>query len=70
MVASQDVAEENGRRLAAASDGVSATIEPRAAADQDIVEEIGRRLTAMLAEKGILINSPQCELGASCKTIG
>ena len=26
------------------------------------VEEIGRRLAAMLAEKGILINSPQCEL--------
>ena len=27
------------------------------------MEEIGRRLTAMLAEKGILLNSPQCELG-------
>ena len=54
---------ENGRHLAAASEGASVTIEPRAAADQDTVEEIGRRLTAMLAEKGILINSPQCELG-------
>ena len=30
--------------------------------DEDTMEEIGRRLAAMLAEKGILINSPQCEL--------
>ena len=50
-------AEEIGRRLAAASDGTSATIEETTAAGQDIAEENGRRLAAMLAEKGILLNS-------------
>src|SRR5579864_542782 len=62
-VAGQDTVEEIGCRLAAASDGASATIEPTVVVRPDAtVEEIGRRLAAMLAEKGILINLPQCEL--------
>jgi hypothetical protein len=61
--AGRDTVEEIDRCLAAASDSVSATIEPTVVVRPDAtVEEIGRRLAAMLAEKGILINSPQCEL--------
>ena len=60
--AGKDTVEEIDRRLAAASDGASATIEPTVVRPDATVEEIGRRLAAMLAEKGILINSPQCEL--------
>ena len=63
MVAGQVTVEETGCRLAVTSDSASATIEPTVVAGQETtVEKIGRRLAAMLAEKGILINSPQCEL--------
>jgi hypothetical protein len=63
VVAGQDTVEEIGCRLAAASNGASATIEPTVVVRPDAtVEEIGRRLAAMLAEKGIPINLPQCEL--------
>ena len=63
MVAGQVTVEETGCRLAVTSDSASATIEPTVVVRPDAtVEEIGRRLAAMLAEKGILINSPQCVL--------
>jgi len=39
------------------NDGANVNIEATVVADQDIFEEIGRRLAAMLAEKGILLNS-------------
>jgi hypothetical protein len=39
------------------NDGANANIEATVVADQDIFEKIGRRLAAMLAEKGILLNS-------------
>jgi hypothetical protein len=61
-VADQDAVAEIDRRIAAASDAASANIEATAVADHATVEEIGRRIAAMLVEKGILINSPKCEL--------
>jgi hypothetical protein len=39
------------------NDGANVNIETTVVAEQDIFEEIGRRLAAMLAEKGILLNS-------------